>query len=150
MQPIHADAGTVDVWGRAVGEERLPRSFAWQSLLKSGATLVYGADWPACISVNPMRGLHSAVNRRTVDGQPPNGWVPEQRISITDALKAYTVNSAYASFDEKQKGKLLPGFLADLVVLSQDLFTIPTMDIYKTEVMMTMVDGKEVFKQEKF
>jgi predicted amidohydrolase YtcJ len=149
MQPIHADPGTVDVWGRAVGEERLPRSFAWQSLLKSGATLVYGADWPACISLNPVRGLHNAVNRRTIDGQPPNGWVPEQRITIADALKAYTVNSAYASFDEKQKGKLVPGFLADLVVLSQDLFTIPAMDIYKTEVMMTMVDGKEVFKHEK-
>lgn len=147
MQPIHADPGTVDVWGRAVGEERIPRSFAWQSLLKSGATLVYGADWPACISVNPIRGLHSAVNRRTMDGQPPNGWVPEQRVSITEALKAYTFNSAYASFDEKQKGKLVPGFLADLVVLSQDLFIIPTMDIYKTEVMMTMVDGKEVFKR---
>lgn len=147
MQPIHADPGTVDVWSKAVGEERLPRSFAWQSLLKSGATLVYGADWPACISVNPMRGLHSAVNRRTIDGQPPNGWVPEQRVSIAEALKAYTFNSAYASFDEKQKGKLVPGFLADLAVLSQDLFTIPIMDIYKTEVLMTMVDGKEVFKR---
>lgn len=147
MQPIHADPGTVDVWSKAVGEERLPRSFAWNSLLKSGATLVYGADWPACISLNPMRGLHSAVNRRTMDGQPPNGWIPEQRVSIAEALKAYTVNSAYASFDEKQKGKLVPGFLADLVVLSQDLFTITGMDIYKTEVMMTMVDGKEVFKR---
>ena len=147
MQPIHADPGTVDVWSKAVGEERLPRSFAWNSLLKSGATLVYGADWPACISVNPMRGLHNAVNRQTMDGQPPNGWIPEQRIRLADALKAYTANSAYGSFDEKQKGKLLPGYLADLVVLSQDLFTIPTLDIYKTEVMMTMVDGKEVFKR---
>jgi predicted amidohydrolase YtcJ len=82
-----------------------------------------------------------------MDGKPPDGWVPEQRISIAEALKAYTFNSAYASFDENQKGKLVPGFLADMVVLSQDLFTIPTMDIYKTEVMMTMVDGKEVFKR---
>ncbi|HSF44397.1 MAG TPA: amidohydrolase [Chitinophagaceae bacterium] len=147
MQPIHADPGTVDVWSKAVGEERLPRSFAWNSLLKSGATLVYGADWPACISVNPMRGLHSAVNRRTMDGQPPHGWVTEQKITIADALKAYTVNSAYGSFDEKQKGKLLPGFLADLVILSQDLFTIPTMDIYKTEVVTTIVDGKTVFQR---
>jgi predicted amidohydrolase YtcJ len=147
MQPIHADPGTVDVWSKAVGEERLPRSFAWNSLLTSGATLVYGADWPACISVNPMRGLHSAVNRKTMDGQPPNGWVPEQKISIADAMKAYTVNSAYGSFDEKQKGKLLPGYLADLVVLSQDLFTIPTMDIYKTEVLTTIVDGKTVFQR---
>jgi len=145
MQPIHADPGTLDVWSKAVGEERLPRSFAWQSMLKSGATLVYGSDWPACISGNPMRGLHSAVNRRTMDGQPPGGWVPEQRITVAEALKAYTFNSAYASFDEKHKGQLVPGLLADLVVLSQDLFTIPTMDIHKTEVMMTMVDGKEVF-----
>jgi predicted amidohydrolase YtcJ len=147
MQPIHADPGTVDVWSKAVGEERLPRSFAWQSLLTSGATLVYGADWPACISLNPMRGLHSAVNRRTMDGHPPNGWVPEQRINMADALKAYTVNSAYASFDEKQKGKLVPGFFADLVVHSQDLFSIDPMDIHKTQVLMTMVDGKEVFKR---
>ena len=147
MQPIHADPGTLDVWSKAVGEERLPRSFAWQSMLQSGATLVYGSDWPACISGNPMRGLHSAVNRRTMDGQPPEGWVPEQRITVAEALKAYTFNSAYASFDEKQKGKLVPGLLADLVVLSQDLFTIPAMDIHKTEVMMTMVDGKEVFKR---
>ncbi len=150
MQPIHADPGTVDVWSKAVGEERLPRSFAWQSLLKSGATLVYGADWPACISLNPMRGLHSAVNRRTMDGQPPNGWIPEQKISVADALKAYTVNSAYGSFDEKQKGKLMPGFLADLVILSQDLFSIPTMDIHKTKVLLTVVDGKEVFKEAGF
>ncbi len=150
MQPIHADPGTVDVWSKAVGEERLPRSFAWQSLLKSGATLVYGADWPACISLNPMRGLHSAVNRRTMDGQPPNGWIPEQKISVADALKAYTVNSAYGSFDEKQKGKLMPGFLADLVILSQDLFSIPTMDIHKTNVLLTVVDGKEVFKEAGF
>jgi predicted amidohydrolase YtcJ len=94
-----------------------------------------------------MRGLHNAVNRQTVDGQPPNGWVPEQKISIADALKAYTVNSAYGSFDEKQKGKLLPGYLADLVVLSQDLFTIPTGDFYKTEVLTTIVDGKTVFQR---
>lgn len=146
MQPIHADPGTVDVWSKAVGEERLPRSFAWQSLLKSGATLVYGADWPACISLNPHRGLHNAVNRRTTDGRPAEGWVAEQRISLADALKAYTVNSAYASFDEKQKGKLAPGYLADLIVHSEDLFTIPSMDIHKTKVLLTLVDGKEVFR----
>jgi len=145
MQPIHADPGTVDVWSKAVGEERLPRSFAWQSLLKSGATLVYGADWPACISLNPIRGIHNAVNRTTINGQPPGGWVPAQRISIAEALKAYTVTGAYASFDEKQKGMLLPGYLADLVVLSKDLFTIPEADIHKTVVDFTMVNGKDVY-----
>ena len=150
MQPIHADPGTVDVWSKAVGEERLPRSFAWQSILNSGATLVYGADWPACISLDPMRGLHNAVNRRTTAGNPATGWVPEQRISLQEALKAYTINAAIGSFDEKQKGKLIPGFLADLVVYSQDLFSIPSMEIHKIKVLLTMVDGKEVFKQEGF
>lgn len=148
MQPIHADPGTVDVWSKAVGEERLPRSFAWRSLIKTGATLVYGADWPACISLNPIRGIHNAVNRTTTNGQPPGGWIPEQRLSIAEAVKAYTVTGAYASFDEKQKGKLLPGYLADLVVLSKDLFSIPAADIHKTEVDITMVDGKEVFKKQ--
>ena len=150
MQPIHADPGTVDVWSRAVGEERLPRSFAWQSLLNSGAILIYGADWPACISLDPMRGLHNAVNRRTTTGNPAKGWVPDQRISLQNALKAYTVNAAIGSFDEKQKGKLIPGFLADLVVYSQDLFSIPSMEIHKTKVILTMVDGKEVFRREGF
>lgn len=150
MQPIHADPGTVDVWSRAVGEERLPRSFAWQSLLNSGAMLIYGADWPACISLDPIRGLHNAVNRRTTTGNPTKGWVPDQRISLQNALKAYTVNAAIGSFDEKQKGKLIPGFLADLVVYSQDLFSIPSMEIHKTKVILTMVDGKEVFRREGF
>jgi predicted amidohydrolase YtcJ len=150
MQPIHADPGTVDVWSRAVGEERLPRSFAWQSLLNSGAILIYGADWPACISLDPIRGLHNAVNRRTTTGNPAKGWVPDQRISLQNALKAYTVNAAIGSFDEKQKGKLIPGFLADLVVYSQDLFSIPSMEIHKTKVILTMVDGKEVFRREGF
>lgn len=147
MQPIHADPGTTDVWSKAVGEERLPRSFAWNALLKNGATLVYGADWPACISLDPMRGLHSAVNRRTITGEPPGGWVPEQRISIAEALRAYTANAAYASFDEGNKGVLLPGKLADLVMLSQDLFTIAPMDIHKTKVLLTIVDGRKVFER---
>jgi predicted amidohydrolase YtcJ len=147
MQPIHADPGTVDVWAKAVGAERLPRSFAWKSMLNNGARLVYGADWPACISLDPMRGLHSAVNRRTIKGEPPMGWVPEQRLPIAEALRAYTYGSAYASFDDQHKGKLLPGMLADLVMLSQDLFSIDPMEIYKTKVVLTVVDGRRVFRE---
>jgi len=147
MQPIHADPGTTDVWSRAVGADRLPHSFAWNAMLKNGATLVFGADWPACISLDPIRGIHSAVNRRTIKGEPPQGWVPEQRIRIAEAIRAYTTNAAYASFDEKNKGILAPGMLADLVMLSQDLFTIPPMDIHKTKVVLTLVDGRKVFEQ---
>jgi predicted amidohydrolase YtcJ len=145
MQPIHADPGTTDVWSKAVGAERLPRSFAWNSMLKNGARLVFGADWPACISLDPIRGIHNAVNRRTIAGEPPAGWVPEQRIRIAEALRAYTVTASYASFDDQHKGVLAPGMLADLVMLSQDLFTIDPMEIHRTQVLMTLVDGKKVF-----
>jgi predicted amidohydrolase YtcJ len=145
MEPIHADPATVEVWSRAVGQERLPYAFPWASLLKSGATLVYGSDWPASISVDPIRGIHCAVNRRTVDGQPPKAWIPEQRISVGDALLAYTHAGAYASFEEVVKGSIAPGMLADIVVFSQDLFKIDPMRIGETKVVLTIFDGKVVY-----
>lgn len=145
MQPIHADPATVAVWAKAVGEQRLPFSFAWQSMLQSNARLVFGSDWPACIDLNPIHGLHVAVNRQTTDGLPAGGWIPQQRIGMKEALLAYTVAGAYSSFEETDKGKLQPGYLADFVVLSQDIFTIPPALIYKTNVLLTVVDGKEVF-----
>jgi predicted amidohydrolase YtcJ len=146
MQPIHADPGTIDVWAKAVGEARLPQAFAWASFLKSKARLVFSSDWPACISMDPIRGLHNAVNRLTTEGQPPGGWVPAQRIALHQALLAYTQRGAYASFDEKIKGKIAPGYLADLVVLSQNLFTIAPTDIHTTKVLLTLVDGKVVYE----
>ena len=146
MEPIHADPGTSEVWSRAVGVERLKYAFAWQSLLKSGARLVFSSDWPAAISVDPIRGLHSAVNRRTVEGKPPRGWVPEQRVSLGDALRAYTQAGAYSSFEEGIKGRIAPGMLADIVVFSQDLFKLDAMRIHETRVVLTVFDGKVVHK----
>ncbi len=150
MEPIHADPATIAVWAKAVGEQRLPFSFAWQSMLQSKATLVFGSDWPACIDLNPIHGLHIAVNRQTTDGLPAGGWIPQQRIGIKEALLAYTEAGAYSSFEESYKGKLKPGFLADFIVLSQDLFTIPSAAIFQTQVLLTVVDGKEVYKKEKW
>ena len=147
MEPIHAEPGTVDVWRDAVGEKRMPYSFAWRSLLNANAKLVYSSDWPACISLNPIRGLHVAVNRRNPQGVPENGWIPEQKISIAEAIYAYTYMGAYASFEEKIKGKIAPGHLADLVVLSQDLFNIDPMDIHKTQVDLTVFDGKVIYER---
>jgi hypothetical protein len=146
MEPIHADPGTAEVWSKAVGVERLKYAFAWQSLLKSGARLVYSSDWPAAISLDPIRGLHSAVNRRTVDGQPPKGWVPEQRLSLGDALRAYTQAGAYSSFEEGIKGRIAPGMLADIVVFSQDLFKLAPLKIHETRVVLTVFDGKVVYR----
>lgn len=142
MEPIHAEPGTVEVWGLAVGEKRLPWSFAWRSLLDADAKLVFSSDWPACISLNPIRGIHVAVNRKNPDGFPPEGWVPEQKISMAEAVFAYTYMGAWSSFEENIKGKIAPGYLADLVVLSQDLFTIDPGDVHKTVVDLTIFDGK--------
>jgi predicted amidohydrolase YtcJ len=148
MQPIHADPATIAVWAKAVGEQRLPFSFGWQSILQSKAFLVFGSDWPACIDLNPIHGLHIAVNRQTIEGEPAGGWIPQQRISIKEALDAYTFGGAYSSFEEKTKGKLAVGYLADFVVLSQNLFDIAPSLIHQTKVLLTVVDGKVVYKKE--
>lgn len=147
MQPIHADPATIEVWSACIGPERTRRGFAWRSLEKAGAQLVFSSDWPASISVNPIRGIHNAVNRRTTTGLPPDGWIPEERVSVETALRAYTGNAAFASHGEAMRGRIRPGLLADLVVLSQDLFTIPPMAIHKTVVEMTVFDGRVLPRQ---
>ncbi|MBL7858979.1 MAG: amidohydrolase [Cyclobacteriaceae bacterium] len=147
MEPIHAEPGTIAVWAKAVGEKRLPYSFAWASFLKSNAKLVFSSDWPACVSINPIRGLHTAVNRRTIDGNPPDGWVPEQKISMHDALYAYTMGGAYSSGEEHVKGKIKPGYLADIILFSHDLFSIDPMKTHETKVVLTIFDGKVIYQQ---
>ena len=147
MEPIHADPATVGVWSKAIGEERLPWSFAWNSILKSGAQLVFSSDWPACISLDPIRGIHVAVNRRDPSGFPEGGWIPTEKISIYEAMKAYTSMGAFSSFEENQKGLIKAGHLADLIVFSQDLFTIDPMDIHKTKIDLTILDGKKIFER---
>jgi len=150
MEPIHADPGTAEVWSKAVGFERLKYAFAWQSLQKGGARLVFSSDWPAAISVDPIRGLHSAVNRRTVDGKPPKGWVPEQRVSLADALRAYTQGGAYSTFEERFKGRIAQGMLGDIVVFSQDLFKIDSIKLHEARVVLTVVDGKVVYRTDQY
>ena len=146
MEPIHADPATIAVWQKAIGKARLGNSFAWRSMLDYEAMLVYSSDWPAAISVNPIRGIHVAVNRRTPDGFPEGGWVPEQHLTIEEALYAYTAMGAYSSFEEKIKGTLQKGKLADLIMLSQDLFSIDPMKIHETKVQLTMLGGKIIYK----
>ena len=146
MQPIHADPGTIDVWTRAAGPARTNLGFPWRSLLNAGARLVFSSDWPACISLDPIRGLHNAVNRRTIDGKPEAGWHPEQRVSVETALRAYTLGGAIASFEERTKGTIEPGKLADIVVLTQDVTKIDPMKIHETRVAMTVFDGRVIYE----
>lgn len=148
MEPIHADPATVEVWSNAVGPERTQRAFAWNTLQRSGARLVFSSDWPASISVDPIRGIHNAVNRRTSEGHPPGGWLPQERVSLVQALRAYTSGAAYASFEERKKGRLAPGQLADLVVLSQDLFKLDPSQIYQTRVVLTVFDGQVIYRNQ--
>ncbi|HNV29352.1 MAG TPA: amidohydrolase family protein, partial [Cyclobacteriaceae bacterium] len=147
MEPIHADPGTIEVWAKAIGEPRLPWSFNWSAMLKSNAHLVYSSDWPACIDINPIRGIHVAVNRRTPDGFPEGGWIVENKISMAQAMKAYTSAGAYSSFEENLKGQIKAGQLADIIVFSQDLFTIDPMKTHETKVVLTVFDGKVIYKE---
>lgn len=146
MEPIHAEPGTTIVWSKAVGEARLPYSFPWQSLLAADAQLVFSSDWPACVSLNPIRGIHVAVTRKNPEGYPAEGWIPAEKISVFEAMKAYTSMGAFSSFEENKKGLLKAGHLADLIVLSADLFTIDPMKIHEVKVEKTIVDGKVVYE----
>jgi hypothetical protein len=148
MEPIHADPGTIDVWAKAIGVKRLSHSFVWASMLKNKVHLVFSSDWPACLTPDPIRGLHNAVNRQSIDGTPPGGWVPEQKVSVKDAMIAYTQGGAYSSKEENSKGKILPGYLADIIVFSQNLFEIPSVEIYKTKVLFTIFNGKVIYEDE--
>jgi predicted amidohydrolase YtcJ len=145
MQPYHAiDDGR---WAdRKIGKRRSAYTYAFRSLLDAGAILTFGSDWTVA-PLDPILGIYAAVTRRTIDGRNPGGWVPEQKISIDEALRCYTVNNAYAMFREQELGKIAPGYLADLVALSQDLLTIPPPEIDRTKVELTIMDGQVVFER---
>lgn len=145
MQPYHAiDDGRWAV--TELGPERLKSSYAWKSLIDAGATLAFGSDWPVA-PLDPVMGIYAAATRRTLDGKNPKGWIPEQRISVAQAVHAYTMGSAYAEHQEKVKGSVEPGKLADLVVLSDDIFAIPPENIEKTKVTMTVFDGRVIYQR---
>lgn len=143
MQPYHAiDDGR---WAEEyIGPERIKTTYAFRSLIDSGATLAFGSDWFVA-PATPLEGIYGAVTRRTLDGKDPEGWVPEQKITVEEALKAYTINAAYASFEEDIKGSLEPGKLADFVVLDRDLTAVDPVEIWDMKVQQTWVGGKKVF-----
>lgn len=143
MQPYHLmDDGR---WAeKRIGPERAKTSYAYRSLLDTGAILAFGSDWPVAPMV-PIQGIYGAVTRRTLDGKHPNGWVPEQKITVEEAVRAYTMGAAYASFEDGIKGSIEPGKLADLVVLSDDIFTIDPTRICDTRVLATILDGKIIY-----
>jgi len=114
-------------------------------LLDTGATLAFGTDWTVA-PLNPMLSVYAAVTRRTLDGKNPNGWIPGEKISVEEAVRAYTIGSAFAEFQENEKGTITPGKLADLVILSRDIFNLDPAEIDKVKVVMTIMDGRVVFE----
>ena len=143
MQPYHAiDDGR---WAeKVIGAERAKTTYAFRSLRDSGARLAFGSDWFVA-PPTPLEGIYAAVTRRTLDGKRPDGWIPEQKIGVEDALRAYTTGGAYASFDESEKGSLTVGKLADVVVIDRDLTKIPPETIGEARIMYTIVGGRVVF-----
>lgn len=144
MQPYHcADDGR---WcEKRIGAQRAQGTYAFRALLDSGAVLAFGSDWTVA-PLNPMLGIKAAVTRQTLDGKHPDGWVTGQKISLDEAIRAFTVGSAFAEFQEHVKGSLAPGKLADLVVLDRDIYNIPPATLDQAKVALTIVDGKVVFE----
>lgn len=145
MQPYHAaDDGR---WAeKRIGAERIRTTYAFRSLLDAGATLAFGSDWTVA-PLDPLLGLDAAVTRRTIDGANPDGWVPEQRIGLDEALDAYTRGGATAGFAEDRTGTLAPGMLADLVVFDRDLRALDPKELSTARVDMTVVDGRVVYER---
>ena len=143
MQPSHAiDDGR---WAeKRIGPGRAQTTYAFRSLLDSGATLAFGTDWTVA-PLNPLLTIYAAVTRRTPDGKHPDGWVPEQKITVEEAVRAYTAGSAFAEFQEHEKGTIAPGKLADIVMLSRNIFTIDPIEIENVKVVTTIMDGRLVY-----
>ncbi len=149
MEPVHATPSPApgDVWSTNIGAERAARGWLWASIARAGGRLAFGSDWPV-MTLDPLTGLHVAVNRTTVDGLPEGGWLPAERLPIRKAIDAYTSDAAWASYDEQRKGALERDMLADLVVLSDDIFEGPSTNLNEVQVMVTIFDGKVVYRRE--
>jgi predicted amidohydrolase YtcJ len=143
MQPYHAiDDGR---WAESrIGHDRASRTYAFRTFLDHGVRLAFGTDWNVA-PLNPMFGLYAAVTRATLDGKNAKGWFPEQKITLKEAIEAYTMGSAYAEFQDKEKGSITPGKLADMVILSDDLFSIDPVKIRDVKVEKTILGGKVIY-----
>ncbi|MEQ8204566.1 MAG: amidohydrolase [Woeseia sp.] len=144
MQPYHAiDDGR---WAeKVIGAERSETTYAFRSLIDSGAHVAFGSDWSVA-PAKPLLGIYAAVTRQTLDGANPGGWIPEQKVTVEQALRAYTSVGAYSSFEEERKGTLAPGMLADYVLIDENLTAIPPENIRNAKVLRTVIGGKTVYE----
>jgi hypothetical protein len=147
MQPTHCISDK-KFCEKRIGPERVKGAYAWKSLADAGAVLAFGTDYQV-EPLNPMEGLYAAVTRKDRLGEDGNGWHPEQKIKMEDALRYYTLGSSYSQFMEDRKGMIKKSFLADIVIVDKDLLTIPESEIMKTKVVYTITGGKIVYSSVK-
>jgi predicted amidohydrolase YtcJ len=145
MQPTHA---TSDMpWAeQRVGPERLAGAYAWQRFLGGGVPLAFGSDFPV-ESTDPRLGLYAAVTRQDLEGMPPGGWLPDQRVSIEDAIRAFTAGAAWAGLQEHELGRLAPGYLCDVTVFDADPFALDASALPQLPIAATLIEGEIVFRK---
>lgn len=148
FQPFHAnpDPSMSTVWRENIGPERASHGWLWHSVAKAGGRLTFGSDWPV-VTMDPRVGLQVALNRLSPKGEPTGGWLPEQKLPLKTVIDGYTSGAAYASFDEQRKGTLTRGMLADMVILSTDIFAAPPERVLDAKVDVTIFDGKVVYNR---
>jgi predicted amidohydrolase YtcJ len=148
MQPLHSNPAPdlMGQWTKNLGPERSSRGWLYGSLLKSGARLAFGSDWPV-VTLDPRLGLHVATTRTSPEGLPDGGWLPGERLTLPQALNAYNAGAAFASFDDQRKGTLVPGMLADVVILTSDIFA-PDAKLLDSQVAVTIFDGRVVYDRQ--
>ena len=147
MQPLHSnpDADTLDIWARNIGPDRASRAWLWKSIAQAGGEYAFGSDWPV-VTLNPWQGLQTAVTRQTAEGTPKDGFVPSQRLSVPQAVQAYTLNAALAGHHEKMEGSIEKGKWADVIMIDRNIFEIEPHTIGKTKVLLTIVGGRIVYE----
>ena len=147
MQPLHSypDSNTLSVWARNVGPDRASRAWSWKSISDAGGRLTFGSDWPV-VTLNPWEGVQTAVTRQTIDGQPAAGFVPGQRLTVAQTVDGYTLAAAFAGRRERSEGSLETGKLADLIIVSQNVFEIVPQRLADTKVLTTIVGGQVVYQ----
>ena len=146
VQPYHAidDGRFVN---KRIGNDRASRTYAFRAFLDHGARLAFGTDWEVA-PLNPLLTIYAAVTRATVDGKYPAGWFPGQKLTVAESVEAYTMGSAYAEFQESEKGSITVGKLADMVLLNNDIFSVNPAKIREVKVLKTFVGGKEVWNSD--
>jgi predicted amidohydrolase YtcJ len=147
MQPLHSypNVDTLDVWARNAGPDRASRAWSWKSIADAGGRYAFGSDWPV-VTLNPWEGLQTAITRQTREGTPEAGFVPSQRLTVAQAVEGYTLGAAFAGRREKTEGSLEKGKLADLIIVSQNIFEIDPHKISETKVRTTIVGGQVIYQ----